>query len=227
MNHVTPFFECDFCGKKLTTELRLAKHNCENKRRYEFLQTMKGKAAYYCYNTWMSLQGRKADIEIFQNSKYYNSIVEFVKFCNQVGIPDRKHYIEYMIDNGIMPTAWTNISVYEKYIEYYDNTKLPEEVALITATTIFDLAQILECKSSDVFNHMNTSDIMKLVVARKLSPWILLLSPGFKSHLRNETTPEQRIMVSGVIDHKIWNRKFSENPEVVNTMRRIVKEFRL
>ena len=76
---VKPFYECVHCGKKLTTEDRLAKHNCEMKKRHDFLKTTKGKAAYYCYLKWFELQGRTIkDISVFQSSRFYNNIIDFV-----------------------------------------------------------------------------------------------------------------------------------------------------
>lgn len=227
-SHVKPFFECPHCCKKLTTEARLAKHNCEEKKRYDYLQTMKGKSAFFCYKTWMNCQGRQVkDQDTFMNSKYFNSIVEFVKFCNRVGIPDRKHYIEYMVDRGLMPGNWVNSDVYDEYLKHFDASKTPKQLAEITMSTIFDLSEIFECEPGEVFEHMTSADIMRLVTARKLSPWILLFSKGFMTHVRTDTTPEQRILISTVIDHKYWRNKFSDDPESVKLMKSIVEEFKI
>lgn len=224
-DRVKPFYECIHCFKKLTTEARLDKHNCEKKKRFTFLQTMKGKSAFYCYREWMREQGRSArDKDIFMNSKYYNSIVEFVKFCNKVGIPDRKHYIAYMVETGIMPSQWTVPTIYETYIQHFDSSKTPLEMASITVDTLYDLSEIFECELYEIFEHMESSDIMRLVAARKLSPWILLFSESFKTHLRVDTTPEQRILISSVIDHKYWANKFRDDPKSVNSMKKIVSE---
>lgn len=226
--HVKPYYECPHCCKKLTTEARLAKHNCEEKKRYDYMQTMKGKSALYCYKTWMGMQGRKvSDPDVFMRSKYFKSIVEFVKFCNRVGIPDRKHYIEFMVDRGLLPSNWTSTDVYQEYITHFDNSKTPEELADITMGTIFDLSKIFECEPGEVFEHMTSADIMRLVVARKLSPWILLVSRGFMAHIRTDTTPEQRILINSVIDYKIWKNRFSDNPEALALMKKIVQEFNI
>lgn len=222
---INPFYECPHCFKKLTTEARLERHNCEKKKRFTFMQTMKGKSAFYCYREWMRAQGRSArDIDIFMNSKYYNSIIKFVKFCNKVGIPDRKHYISYMVEKGIMPSQWDEVSVYETYIQHFDSSKTPLEMASITVDTIYDLSEIFECELNEVFEHMESSDIMRLVAARKLSPWILLFSESFKTHLRCDTTAEQKILIGSVIDHKHWAGKFKDDPKSVAAMKKIVSE---
>lgn len=228
MKQVVPFFECPHCFKKLTTEARLEKHSCEKKKRFLHLQTPKGQSAFFCYKTWLNKAGRKCkDQDQFMNSKFYNSFLEFVKFCNKVGLPDRKHFIQYAIDEAIPPTLWTNMEVYNAYIIHFDTSKTPIQMAEITVDTMFDLAQIFDCDVTEVFEHMYSSDIMKLVIARKLSPWILLFSKGFMQHMRTETTPEQRLMINTVIDHKHWLHKFKENPEMVSVMKKVVSELKI
>lgn len=225
---VKPFFECPHCFKKLTTEARLAKHNCEEKKRAEYLKTSKGKSAYFCYKAWLNAQGRTVkDIDQFKNSKYFNSFVEFVKFCNRVGVPDRKHYVEYMLQCGLMPTQWSNAETYNSYIQHFDASKTPLEMASITADTMFDLSGIFECEIGEVFEHMTSADIMRLVTARKLSPWLLLFTKGFMTHVRTDTTAEQRILINSVINHKFWANKFRNDPESVASMRRIAAELNL
>lgn len=225
---IKPFYECPHCCKKLTTEARLEKHNCDLKKRHDYLQTMKGKSAFYCYKAWQNFRGFAVkDQDVFMNSKFFNSFVEFIKFCNRVGIPDRKHYISYMVEKDMLPTQWVKPDVYEEYIRHFDNSKTPLEMASITMDTIYDLSEIFECELGEVFEHMSSADIMRLVTARKLSPWILLFSKGFMSHIRHETTAEQRILINTVISHKVWSNKFKDNPKSVEAMKRIVNELKI
>ncbi|QDJ96414.1 hypothetical protein Xoosp13_228 [Xanthomonas phage Xoo-sp13] len=226
--HVKPFFECPHCCKKLTTQVRLDKHKCEAKTRHEYMQTNKGKSAYYCYKAWMNAQGRAVKgQDVFMESKYFNAFVEFCKFCSRVGIPDRKHYIMFMIDKGIMPTQWTSMDIYTDYLHHFDASKTPIEMASITIDTMYDLSNHFECELDEVFEHMESSDIMRLVVARKLSPWILLISKGFISHMRTEASPEQKILIGTVIDHNTWAENFKKDPKSLNTMRKIVSELKI
>lgn len=223
--NIKPFYECEYCFKKLTTQARLDKHNCEAKKRADYMATNKGKSAFYCYEMWNSLRGFKVNgVETFMDSKYFKSIERFIKFCNSTGIPDRKHYIEYMISKEVMPFNWTNPEIYDEYIQHFDNTKTPEEMARISMDTLFDLADLFDCEINEVLSHMYASDLMKLVVARKLSPWILLPSKSFKNYMRTEVTAEQTVLINSTINYDIWGRKFRENPEAVQQMKEIVKE---
>ncbi len=225
---VKPFFECEYCCKKLTTQARLDKHNCEQKKRALYLASPKGKSTFWCYKSWMNQQGRSVkDASVFIDSQYFNAFVEFVKFCNRVGIPDRKHYIGYMIEQALLPPQWTDTDTYEEYLRYFDRTKTPLEMASITADTLYALSEIFECEFGEIFEHMTSAEIMQLVAARKLSPWILLFSEGFKNHIRTDTTAEQRILINTVIDHKYWSNKFKADPKAVESMRRIVSELKI
>jgi len=225
---VKPFHECPHCNKKLTTEARLEKHSCEQKKRFDFLNTLKGKSTFYCYRNWMIAQGRNIkDKDVFMNSKYFNAFVEFGKFCSRVGIPDRKHYIEYMVSRAILPAQWVDPEVYETYISHFDNSKTPLEMASITVDTLYDLSEIFECTLGEVFEHMTSADIMRLVTARKLSPWVLLFSKGFMNHIRADTTAEQRILINTVINHGYWSNKFKEDPDSVQAIKRIVSELKI
>ena len=226
--NVKPFYECPHCFKKLTTESRLLKHSCEAKKRSEYLKTQKGKSAYYCYKTWMNLRGYKVgDMESFSESRYYNSIVNFVAFCNKVGIPDRRHFITRMIELDLSPTQWNNPDVYKDYMIYFDNSKTPLELVSISTTTILDLSEIFECEIKEIFEHMTSADIMRLVVARKLSPWLLLFSKSFMNHLKLDTTSEQRMLINTVIDPRQWVQKFNNDPESVKSIKKIIAELKI
>lgn len=223
-----PFFECEYCHKKLTTQKRLDKHTCRQKERYMFLRTQKGRAAYFVYSTWMTEQGRKPPpLDTFSESKYYNAFKEFIEYSNSVGLPDRKAFIQFVVERAISPYSWKDTDVYDDFIAHFDNSKTPMELCQITLSTILDLSEIFACDLGEVFEHMHTSDIMKLVIARKLSPWVLLSSTGFMNHIKFEASPEQKIMINTVIDHKQWTQKFKEDPESLKEIRKIVREFKI
>lgn len=225
---IKPFFECEYCHKKLTTQARLDKHNCRPKKRHLFLKTQKGKSAYFVYSTWMNEQGHKApSIDTFAESKFFDAISEFVNYSNSVGLPDRKAFIVYATDRRILPYSWTSPDLYNEFIQFFDEAKTPMEMCQISLSTILDLSEIFECDVSEVFEHMYTSDIMKLVISRKLSPWLLLFSTGFMNHIKFDATAEQKIMINTVIDYKQWAEKFKENVEAVREIKKIVNEFNI
>ncbi len=227
-DRIKPFFECDYCGKKLTTEARLAKHNCKQKQRHLFLKTQKGKAAYFAYGSWMAAMGRKTPpLSTFAESKYFDTFKEFITYSNSVGLPDRKAFIGYMVSKSIDPTVWMTPDMYDDFIHYFDESKTPMELCEISLSTLLDLSEIFECDLGEVFTHMYTSDIMKLVISRKLSPWLLLFSEGFMDHMKFDTTSEQKILINAVIDYKVWREKFKENPEAVEEIKAIIHEFKI
>lgn len=222
---VKPFYECEHCYKKLTTQARLDKHSCEQKKRAEYMATPKGIGALYCYETWMSLQGYSTKgVEAFMESKFFKPIERFVKFCNSTAIPDREHYIKFMVSKGLLPSKWYDVDVYDEYLQHFDRSVTPLEAARITADTLYDLADLFECEIPEVLGHIAASDLMKLVVARKISPWLLLLSKSFLQYMKNEVTPEQRLLIHATISHDVWSKKFKDHPETIKVMKEIVTE---
>lgn len=222
---IKPFYECPHCYKKLTTQKRLDKHSCESKKRYDFLKTTKGRGALYCYQQWFAHMRRgKPDAEAFMNSKYYNAINDFIRFCASVGIPDRSKYIKFMVEKDNLPPSWCNTDFYNEFIIHFDETTSPEEISSISINTIYDLADLFECEINEVLSHMRVSDLLRLVNARKLSPWILLPSKSFVDFVKYDTNKEQRILIETIINRKEWMEKFKKNPNTLKIMQKVVKD---
>ena len=123
---------------------------------------------------------------------FFDSFKEFINYSNSVGLPDRKAFIKFAVERGISPYSWRDTEVYDDFIKHFDASKTPMDLCQISLSTILDLSEIFECDLIEVFEHMHTSDIMKLVIARKLSPWVLLFSTGFMNHIKFEASSEQK-----------------------------------
>lgn len=220
-----PYYECPYCYKKLTTQTRLEGHTCEPKRRAEYLSTPNGRGAFYAYEMWLNLQGYQVkSIDSFIESKYYKAFERFVKFCNNVAIPDREDYIRYMIKNSILPFRWNNIDVYDEYLQYFDTNTTPSKLVNISLGTLYELSDLFECEIKDVLSNMYASDLMKLVVARKLSPWLLLVSRSFMLYMKNEVTDEQKLLINSTIPSDMWIEKFGKNIELVKEFKELAKK---
>jgi uncharacterized short protein YbdD (DUF466 family) len=220
---VKPYYECPHCFKKLTSQVRLDKHTCEKKKRYDFLRTPRGRGALECYKKWFKYMKRGSpDAETFMESRFYNSINNFIKFSLSVGIPDRDSYIKYMVEKELDPSKWESLDLYNEFIIYFDENTPPEKLAEITIETVYDLADKFECEVNEVLSNLYAADLARLVHARRLSPWLLIPSKSFNNYIKYETNAQQKILIDSVIDRKKWAAKFRERPDVLKRMQTIV-----
>ena len=222
------YYECKYCNAKFVKEGNFKKHDCEKKKRYEKLKKPLGQAAYTAYGMWMNKKGRMTPPkETFIDSSYYKPFIKFIKFSNKVAIPDREGYIEYMAKKGMNPSSWSNLEVYKDFINHFDKTYTPKQKAKITVETFNELSRIFECDISEVFEHLEAGSLIKLIQARKLSPWVLLFSKSFLSFIEKDMNSAQRARIQFYIDDKIWNKEFQKRPKDVESMKKYVKAMKL
>lgn len=220
-----PFFECEFCGKKLVKKDAFDRHECEKLKRYKLCKTKKGLNAFDDYKYWLTAKGRTVKkLQTFMDSKFFNSFIEFQTFSAEKGIPDKKLYMDFMIRRNLSPMLWRSESIYQKFIEYYDSEVSPEFKVRLTLKTMMKLANILDCDIAEVFDNMLPSEVARLIYDRRLSPWLLLFSKRFKKYLHMLSDPSQYVMITTLIDHMEWEQRFRKEKETVKKIKAIVTE---
>lgn len=220
------FFECEFCEKKLSTKEKYDKHNCTYKKRNAVLLTSKGNTAFVYYNIWMKMRSAKEKNKLtFLHSKYFSCFIDFVKFSNIKGIPNKKLYIKFMVTNNILPNLWRDDRMYKFFIDYYDTNVSPVEKVNDSLRTLNKLSEILETDLGDVISHLTASDISRLIHERQLSPWLLLLSDRFKTYLHYLKDQSQYILLTNTIDIDFWKKEMRTHKEDVLKIKQIIKEF--
>jgi hypothetical protein len=98
------------------------------------------------------------------------------------------------------------------------------KLAHITVSTLFDVAEELDVDVSDIFDTISPHDVIQLFKQRRVSPWILLLSPKFSKFFANNTSTEERIILESIIRPHFWREQFDKSPQLVQTMKSFVKE---
>lgn len=219
------FFECKFCGQRYVKEERFKKHECELMRRYNFVREEKrGRVAFTVYKTWIEVRGYQVPkVSTFIESRYYNSILKFVDFYNEVMLPDLRDYIEFMVKDNFLPQMWTNNSVYEEYITSFDDRVKPLKQAAITFKYLDMLAKALDCEIAEVFDYIYVSEITKLIQCRRLSPWVLLLSKRFHRYME-DCNEDELMVLQTMVNQDIWLPKMRAKPSACNTIRKLTKE---
>jgi hypothetical protein len=196
--------------------------------REENLRTPLGQAAWRFYQDWMKLQRKRVPGDkTFLKSNYYESFSRFSIHVKKLGLPNPQMFVQLMVENDFPPTMWTRDETYAIYMEHLDRVSTPTQLADITVDTILDLADIFECDSGDIFIKLTASEVIELIKERKLSPWILFQSAKFTTFYRDNTTPEQRIVLETITRPRYWVGQFQKDPTTAKTMKDIVKEMNL
>lgn len=221
-------YQCEYCGKGFVHEDRFLNHKCKQLKRYEQFETPVGQAAWFYYQQWMKEQRKNVPkSKSFIQSKFFNSFIRFAEFVKKVSLPKPNLFIWLMCQKDISPTIWTNHQVYSIYLEFLDRKAEPYQMVQMTIDTLFKLAEAADCDVEQIFDVLTPSEIITLLQRRSLSPWLLLLSKKFTNFYINCVNSEQRKIIESIIKPDFWAQKFSENPNVVNDIKRYIAELNL
>lgn len=217
-------FECKYCLRSFKREKSFKKHACTVMKRYIIARTPTGITAFEDYKKWIKTKGHIAhDLDVFVNSSFFVSFIKFAAFTRKIALPSKLKFIEYMVSKNIYPKDWSSETVYKHYIAQYESILTPDEQAAVTIDTIFELARIFECDSTEIFNYIEPSSLIQIVQAKKLSPWILLFSHKFLNYVKIEMGVERRVLLGNIIDYKRWGDIFNEHPKMVAKMKKYIK----
>lgn len=223
-----PIFECKYCDTKFVVEKKFISHNCEPKRRSEVMETNTGRTAFRYYTEWRKANNHKAPVlETFISSRFFTSFEKFVEYSRIMNIPEPLEYIKFMSKKGLLPIHWSSDDTYVEYIEYFDLSRTPRQQVDTSIETLTTLARMMDCEISEVLNHIRPGQMIKLLQARKLSPWILLFSGKFHTFLSTKVNAEQSIFLETFINSTIWQKKFKNNPALVEEIKQNVKNLKL
>ena len=218
------YYECEYCSKKYVSKGHFTKHKCEEMRRAKLLKTAKGMAAYEAYSSWMKAKGyMNRGQQQFIDSRHFIPFERFLVFAKRMALPGRERFITYMAELDIFPKDWSSNLVYDHYIEEFDTLLTPNEQANITVDTVFELANNFECDPDDVFLYLNANDLIKIVQAKKMSPWVLLFSSKFHWFMQEQMTREQRVLLQVYVNPSRWDSIFNVHSEDVDRMKTYVK----
>lgn len=221
-------YECSYCNAVFKSDVRFLKHNCKEKQRAEEVKTVTGRIAYGFYEKWLKLQhGKSSSLESFMISRSYNAFIKFAIFIRKIkGLAEPDLFIKLMIANKFPPPMWYNPKVYILYIQYLESMTTPTEKVTITLKTLEAIADKNERELQDVFNCICVSDLVQLIYAQKLSPWVLLQSKQFMIHIVT-LTEEEQIILEDIIDIKIWKQTFDADPKSVKIIKKCLKQLML
>lgn len=215
-------FRCEYCGKTYVKEVHFLKHTCEEMQRSQIFDTPLGQTAFTIYQQWWRLRKRiPPGADKFKESTQFRSMVEFARFYRKTKL-NLDVYMSMVINHDLSPEHWMRDDVYVKYLEYIDKTMTADEQIKLCVDYIMKLTDALECDTSEVFQHLEAMEVMQLIRDRKLSPWILMHSDGFRQWLiRQDADVQTRL--TDLIRPMYWKFRFQKEPDGVATAKKIAK----
>lgn len=218
--------QCQYCGKVFKRHSSFVAHSCQKKETYEMLTgTLQGKRAFAYYQTWLRLHTRLIagiTIDQFASSKDCTTFCKFSEWSKQVKLPDVDRFIRVMVSWKFHPQMWMMDEVYVKYIDFIDRTSTVDDHIRNTFNTLKSIAKVTDCSLYEAISKLALGEILTLVRARKLSPWVLLKMNSFLELYKGFNDLQKQQLVA-TINPKYWKEKFIERAEETQDIVEFVK----
>lgn len=219
---MTKTFSCGFCGKEFRSESTLSAHMCPKKRRNLDRDTVASRMGLELFRRFFELNtsGKKPKtFEEFIDSRYYTAFIKLARHLMDLRPIEQDRFIDYLFTNGIKEKSWVRDSVYEKYVIELLTKENPQRALERSIEYMEEWARENNSVYTNFFAEVSTSEATHLIRYGKISPWVLYLAETADA-LWDRMSPEQAEIIGGVIDSKVWRKKFETKLE----HRKFVKE---
>lgn len=216
---------CEYCHKPFSRETALINHKCKQMERYDKIRTPAGQIALTAYQTWLKIQRRSVpDLSTFANSASFTHFIKFGTWCIKAKV-DVEKYIRYMVKREFNPSMWLREDVITSFLRDSDKDHIRDEI-LECVDIIYDLADAFEVAPSELYQVLTIDEIIHMLRAGKLSPWVVFISAGFKNRIKKEATPEQMQDFNDSFDVQVWQHRLS-NHELVQQVKHYLSQMGL
>jgi hypothetical protein len=197
-------------------------------KRQEELHSSQGQAAWLLYQAWFkAMKKMPPRIDAFPVSKYFRTFMNIAAFVQHVNLPKPEKFVWLMVQKDFPPTMWLLDEAYALYIEYLEYNTPPIEQVQISIDTLFSVADKHNVDVDQVFTKIHPNDLIQMIRARRLSPWLLLMSKKFKEYFVKTVSQEQRIILETLIRPDTWADRFEKHGETVTKIKQCVQELNL
>lgn len=206
---------CDFCGRKVARVQTLAKHLEACPKREKFLRrsTEVGKLAF---DIWAAMY-KNPDIEKFERSNLYPSMVNFVEHC----LANNYHLIYefgvWLIQNKVHMAKWTKPETFSQFIGLFILQETPRNAIIRSIDYIIGLG-----KYGEFFKTHECGKIILSLENGKLSPWMLFVTHNPEDFL-GRLNDHQVQYFQKVVNMDIWPKKVERFKKTVETLREELK----
>lgn len=217
---------CEHCGRTFQRDSTLAKHLCEQKRRWLDRDRPGNRialAAWQQYYRTCHPNKRNLDYASFQKSAYYTAFVKFGSYCVDVRAINPGAYVTYLVRNRAPIDSWTSDRNYTRYLVEYLRVEDALEAVRRSMDAMLTLGQDENIALGDVLRFVNSNRVCHMIVSGLISPWVLYHSDSGLEFLRR-LNQEQTALILDYIDPEKWQIKFLRSQEQVQEVKSLLNE---
>jgi hypothetical protein len=221
------FLHCNFCNKNFRSEKRYVAHQCEEFKTNAIFTTLEGKAAFIYYNEWKKAMNLpESSTQTFIRSRFYSAFLKFAKFAMIKMLPDKNDYIKFMVSKIIPPVFWYDEDFYNLYISDFEKKTLEYKIK-ISLLTLEEISLILDCDIRDIYLNLRPVELIRLIVNKKISPWLLVPSKKFHNFIKDRCNNEELILLSSILKLSTWKKVISENHQDYIFCKKIIDQYNI
>ena len=220
---------CEYCGKSYTKPSAFEVHVCTKKQRalqHNEKRVRYGHHAFNRFNKLSAGKSREYTYAEFCESPYYNAFVKFGSYMSNVRpiYPDK--YVDYIVTSGKKINQWCDESLYEQYIVETVQKENPELAIKRTIDYMIDWATANSSIWNHYFDHVTSDQLMWDIRDGKVSPW-LLLNCNKGRRLLSSLEDSQLNVIYAIIEPNVWKSRFKRNPESLELIHELAKQYNL
>jgi hypothetical protein len=219
-------YGCEFCKSEFLKESTIAKHICENKRRW-LNKDLQGNRIGF--QSWLQFYkkntaGKKnRTYEEFIRSAYYIAFAKFGNYCVNINAINVSMYVDWLLKNQVKIDNWCNDSTYTKYLVEYLRHEDPFDAIHRSVENSIELAEDASIQPHDILRYGNANKICYAITTGKISPWMLYQSNSGTHFL--DTLNEGHVkMIIDYINPEQWAIRFKKDAVLTKRVKDTLSE---
>lgn len=223
---VTEKFTCEFCNSSFAREKTLVSHICERKHRW---LDKSSKSSRLGFQSWLqfyakhSVSTKPRTFEDFIRSPYYLAFKKFGTYCAEANVLNIPRYIDWLLKEQIGIDTWNKDSTYNKFLIEYLRSEDPYDAIARSISSTMELSADAGVQTNDCLRYCNPNKICYAVTMGKISPWMLFQSDSGTEFLSTLNQDCVKIVID-YINPEQWALKFNRDPEMVKSIKGLLKQ---
>ncbi len=221
-------FGCEFCKRTFVRESTMLKHICEYKHRWlerDRRGNQIGFQSFVQFYKKHSTAKKEKTYEEFIKSAYYTAFVKFGNYCLEINALNVPRLVEYYLKENIKIDNWTSDLNYNSYLIDYLKTEDYLDAVHRSIEVCIECAEEEKIQSKDYLRYGNRNKICHLIVAGRISPWVLYQSESGTQFL-DDIQEDLIKFIYEYINPVQWAIKFSKETDKVTEVKSLLKELK-